>query len=52
MMANLWPSTLVGTGPRPEQIDIWEARSGQGDHHLRSVARHGPAAPSARGATP
>ena len=38
MMTNLWPSTLVPTGPRLDQIDLWAASFGLGDHPGSGVA--------------
>jgi hypothetical protein len=49
-MTNVWLSTLVPTEPRIEQIDLWDAWFGQGDHR-QSVAPHGFVASSDRGAT-
>jgi hypothetical protein len=46
-MTNLGPIMLVPTQSRIEQIDLWDAWFGEGDHP-GSVARHGFAASSAR----
>ena len=42
---EVWPSTLVPTEPRIEQIDLWGAWFGQGDHP-RVCRPHGFAASS------